>query len=258
MDKKITQPATEPVTSVRYDEKGHRRGRHKSAAILGGLITLTSLIGVVAIILGCVWWVRKASDTTALKDEFAYFLKPVLAFPSEPFNDITVTEDDAFLSAAVYRIVLAEQVRTAQEQQKNGGIDVFPDYPIDELGRIVVPLSEVEASYHALFGPDAPLSHRSIDSSIESNSITYSEAEQCYYVPYTQQLATGYEPVIDSIKRTGSTYIVRVGFVAQSDITIDNYGNQVPPTAEQASYFQTYTFARPDKDTYYIIACSHE
>ncbi len=241
------------TATARYDENGHRHGQNRHAALVGGLIMLTSIIGVITIILGGVWWIRQASDTTALKEEFYYFLQPVLAYSAEPFEDITQTEQDAFLDAAAYRVCIAEQIRMLQEQQKNSGAEVACNYPVDDQGRIAIPVAEVEASYRILFGPDAPLTHRSVD----NNSLSYSESDGCYYVPFSE-LMTGYQPVIDSIKRTARTYTVRVGFVANNDIAIDNHGKQVAPDIAKAAYFQTYTFARPNNDTYYITSCTHE
>ncbi len=247
---KVTEEA--PV-SARVDEHGKRRGKNKYAALIGGLISFLSIIGVVAIIWGGVWWVRQAADTTELKEEFYYFLQPVLAYSPEPFEDITVTEQDAFLDAAAYRVSIAEQIRMMQDQQKNSSTEVTCNYAVDDQGRIAIPVAEIEESYRTLFGPDAPLTHRSV----EENALTYSEADGCYYVPFNQ-LLTGYQPVVESIKRQSRTYTVRVGFVANNDITIDNHGNQVTPTADMAAYFQTYTFTRVDNDTYYISACAHE
>lgn len=254
MDKEKEQvlPAEETATQ-RVNKHGKRRGMYKHAPLIGGLISLLSIIGVIAIVWTCVGWIRQAADTTALKEEFYYFLRPVLAYSPEPFEDIAATEQDAFLDAAAYRVSLAEQVRMMQEQQKNSSAEVICNYPVDEQGRIAVPVEEVEASYRALFGPDAPLTHRSI----EANSLTYSEADGCYYVPFNE-LLTGYQPVIESIKRKSGSYIVRVGFVANNDIVVNDYGNQVPPTADMAAYFQTYTFTRVDNNGYYIRACVNE
>lgn len=243
----------EAPVSARVDEHGNRRGKNKYAALIGGLISFLSIVGVIAIIWAGVWWVRQAADTTELKEEFYYFLEPVLAYTPEPFDDITATEQDVFLDAAAYRVSLAEQIRMMQEQQKNSSAEVVCNYAVDDQGRIVIPVEEIEASYRALFGPDAPLTHRSV----EANALTYSEADNCYYVPFNE-LMTGYHPVIESIKRRSGTYTVRVGFVANNDIVIDNHGNQITPTADMASYFQTYTFTRVDNDTYYIRACIHE
>ncbi len=243
----------QPTATARTDENGRRRGQHKHAALVGGLITLTSLIGVLTIVIGGIWWVRQASDTTALKEEFYYFLQPVLAYSPEPFDNIADNEQDAFLDAAAYRVCIAEQIRMLQEQQKNSGAEVTCNYPVDDQGRIAIPVTEIEASYRALFGPDAKLTHRSV----ESNALTYSEADKCYYVPFNE-LMMGYQPVIESVKRSSRHYTVRVGFVANNDIAIDDHGNQVPPTASMAAYFQTYTFTRIDNDLYYISSCKNE
>ena len=250
---KTDEVAEEAPVSARVNERGNRRGKNKSAALIGGLISFLSIIGVIAIIWGGVWWVRQAADTTELKEEFYYFLEPVLAYSPEPFEDITAVEQDAFLDAAAYRVSLAEQSRMMQEQQKTSSAEVTCNSPVDDQGRIAIPVEEIEASYRALFGPDAPLTHRSV----EANALSYSEADNCYYVPFNE-LMTGYHPIIESIKRKSGTYTVRVAFVANNDIVIDDHGNEVPPTADMAAYFQTYTFKRVDNDTYYISACAHE
>ena len=251
-EKELELKADEPI-SERVNKSGKRRGKNKHAALIGGLISFLSLIGVIAIVCTGVWWVRQTADTTELKEEFYYFLQPVLAYSPEPFDDITVTEQDAFLDAAAYRVSLAEQIRMMQEQQKNSSAEVTCNYPVDDQGRLAIPVEEVEASYHTLFGPDAPLNHRSV----EENALTYSEADNCYYVPFNQ-LLTGYQPVIESIKRKSGSYTVRVGFVANNDIVIDDHGNQVTPNADMAAYYQTYTFTRVDNETYYIRACVNE
>ncbi|MBQ4613272.1 MAG: hypothetical protein IJB26_06995 [Clostridia bacterium] len=246
--------ADKPTADARHDKNGNRRGQSKAAAWIGRVISLFCVIGVIATVWGAVWGIQKLSDTSALEEELYYFLKPVIAYSPEPFDDIaTAAEQDAFLDAAAYRVTIAEQIRMMQEQQKNSNAEVTCQYPVDEQGRIAIPVEEIEASYRALFGPDAPLTHRSV----EENALTYSAADKCYYVPFNE-LMTGYQPVIASFKRGGSSYVVRVGFVANNDIVIDQYGNQVPPTAEQASYFQTYTFKRTNENTYYIAACTHE
>ena len=249
----VTAAVDEAPASARVNERGYRRGRNKYAALIGGLISFLSVVGAIAIIAGGIWWVRQATDTTEIKEEFYYFLEPVLAYTPEPFENIASTEQDAFLDAAAYRVSLAEQIRMMQEQQKNSSAEVVCNYAVDDQGRIAVPVEEIEASYRTLFGPDAPLTHRSV----EENALTYSQSDNCYYVPFNE-LMTNYRPIVQSIKRRSRTYTVRVGFVANNDIVIDNHGNEVAPTADMASYFQTYTFTRVDNDTYYISACAHE
>lgn len=234
-----------PVTR-RYNRHGRRRGKYAYAAPLGMLISLLALVGIAAVVITGISAIRSATDTTELKEKFYYFLEPVLTYNPEPFENIEDTEQDAFLSAAAYRVSLAEQVRMLVEG------DESCRYAVDDQGRIAVPLAELEASYNALFGSASPLTHRSL----EDDNLTFSNADNCYYVPF-QVANTGYVPVVDSVKHQGSTYTVRVGFVANNDIKLDEHGNSLDPTADMATYYQTYTLIEYDGG-YYIDACVNE
>lgn len=237
--------AARPVTR-RYNRHGKRRGKYAYAAPLGMLISLLAIVGIVAVVFTGISAIQNATDAAELKEEFYYFLEPVLAYNPEPFENIQETEQDAFLSAAAYRVSLAEQVRMLVEA------DESCRYAVDDQGRIAVPLAELEASYNALFGPASPLTHRSL----EDDGLTFSNADNCYYVPF-QSLSTGYVPVVDSVKHRGNTYTVRVGFVANNDIKLDAHGNSLEPTADMATYYQTYTLLEYDGG-YFINACADE
>lgn len=241
----LTDKKERPVTR-RYSRSGKRRGKFAYAAPLGMLISLLAIVGVVALVFTGISAIRSATDTSALKEEFYYFLEPVLTYNPEPFENIEETEQDAFLSAAAYRVSLAEQVRMLVEA------DESCRYAVDDQGRIAVPLAELEASYNALFGPASPLTHRSLD----DDGLTFSSADNCYYVPF-QSLDSGYVPVVDTVTHRGSTYTVRVGFVANNDIKLDAHGNRLDPTADMATYYQTYTLVEYDGG-YYINACADE
>ena len=235
-----------PLTR-RYNRHGKRRGKYAYAAPLGMLISLLSIVGIVALVFSGISAIQKAADTTALKEEFYYFLEPVLAYNLEPFEGIAETEQDAFLSAAAYKVSLAEQVRMLVEADENCR------YAVDDKGRISVPLVELEAAYTTLFGPNASLTHRSLT----ADNLEYSGADNCYYVPF-QSLSTGYLPIVESVKHRGDTYTVRVGFVANNDVKMDEHGKQIDPTADMATYFQTYTLVEYEKGSYYIDGCKDE
>ncbi len=256
MDEYTVQPATaetaeaarteETRPSRRYDRQGFRRGRYGYAAPVGWLISVLCLVGAVAIVMGGVSLFHRPGNDEALKEEFYYYLEPVLSYTPEPFEDVTLVEQDAFLQAAAYRVSLAEQNRMLSEN------DESCRYAVDDAGRIVVPVSELEAAYDALFGTLSPLTHRSL----EADNLLYSAADKCYYVPF-QSLQTGYTPVVDTVKKKGDTYTVRVGFVANKDVKINEHGKQVPPTADMATYVQVYTLKKAVTG-YYIQSCANE
>lgn len=233
---------TRPVTR-RYNKRGRRVGKYAYAAPLGMLISLLSIIGVVAIVMSGIGAVRNATDTTQLGEDVYYFLEPLLMYSPAPFDGVA-EEQDAFLNAAAYRVTLAEQNRMLMTG------DEYPQYPVEqEMNCYIVPVEVVEESYAALFGSKAKLTHRTI----EESGIEYSESDDCYYIPYWEA-NTGYEIVIDTIKKSRKNYVVRVGFVPVTDIKYDEHGETIAPTVEQATYFQTYTLTR-DGDTYFIKSC---
>ena len=235
-----------PVTR-RYNKNGKRRGKYAYAAPLGVLVSFLAVVGVAALILVGVFSIRAATDVSYMEEELFYFLEPVLVYTPASFDSAADTQQDAFLNAAAYRVMQAEQIRMLREG------DETCQYPVDDNGRIAVPVEEVEASYKVLFGPDAVLTHRSTEGNVE-----YSEADACYYVPF-EIPATGYIPFIVSMKRTLSTYEIRLGFVQNADIQLDQYGNEMAPTEEQAAFFQTYTLQRDkENETYFIKSCVNE
>lgn len=233
-----------PVTR-RYNKNGKRRGKYAYAAPLGMLISLLSIIGIIAIVVSGVGTVRRATDTTQLGEDVYYFLEPLLMYSPTPFEGVA-EEQDAFLNAAAYRVMQEEQIRMLREKDETCA------YPVDSSGRIAVPVEEVVTAYQILFGAEAMPTHRSI----EESSLTYSEADACYYVPF-ETLNNASRPVIDYVKRSMYTCEIRIGFVPLADIGLDERGNEMEPTAEMATHFQTYTL-KLDKGVYRIHACRDE
>lgn len=239
------QKPVRPVTR-RYNKRGRRVGKYAYAAPLGMLISLLSIIGVVAIIVSAVNGVRRATDTAQLQEEIYYYLEPLLMYSPTPFEGVE-QEQDAFLNAAAYQVMQAEQIRMLREK------DEVCAYPVDDNGRIAVPEEEVVDAYRILFGDAATPTHRSI----EASSLTYSEADNSYYVPF-ETLNNAYQPVIEYVKRSMYTCEVRVGFVPVTDIGLDEHGNEMEPTPEMATHFQTYTLRLGDNNEYYIESCRDE
>ena len=243
---KAPEKKSRPVTR-RYTKSGKRRGKYAYAAPLGVLVTFLAVVGVAALVLVGVFSIRAATDISYMEEELFYFLEPAMFYTPEPFEDAATQEQDPFLNAAAFRVMQAEQIRMLREG------DETCQYPVDDNGRIAVPVEEIEASYKVMFGPEAVLTHRSTEGSVE-----YSEADACYYVPF-EIPATGYIPFIVSMKKTFTAYEIRLGFVQNADIQLDQYGNEIAPTEEQAAFFQTYTLViDKETDTYYIQSCVNE
>ncbi|MBR2319380.1 MAG: hypothetical protein IKA50_01170 [Clostridia bacterium] len=238
-----------PVTR-RYNKQGKRRGKYAFAAPVGFLVSILSIVGVIAVIMSVAGYIREKRDTTALKQELYYYLEPLLVYSPEPFSDATKKQQDAFLSAACYKVMLEEQNRILHEEDETSKYDIE-----QSLNCYFVPEEVVEDAYHELFGSKIQLKHRSV----EDSGIEYNKTEKYYLIPIREELDTGYEMVIDEVKVRKDRYEVRVGFVPKTDIKYDEHGKAIAPTAKQATHFQTYTLTRnKDKGTYYIKSCKDE
>lgn len=237
-----TVSAKETATPVKK-----RRRQSKSAFLVGLLMSALSVVGVVALVMGGISWIRSATDTSALKESVYYYLEPVLMYTPTSFENVNETEQDNLLMASAYRVMQKEQIRMLREKDDTSA------YAVDDNGRIAVPVDEVLFSYQTLFGAEATLQHRSV----EAGNLEYSEADSCYYIPF-ETANTGYKPVVLSIKNGWKTYKVRVGYVPITDIPLDEYGNEMDPTEEMATHFQTYTLQKLEDDTYYIRSCVDE
>ncbi len=223
------------------------RRKSKSAFWVGLLMSALSVVGAVSLIMGGISWIRSATDTTELKEEMYYYLEPVLMYTPTAFENVNETEQDNLLIAAAYRVSQLEQIRMWREN------DDTTSYAVDDNGRIAVETKIVTESYQALFGPDATVKHRSI----EDSNLEYSEADDCYYIPFGN-VNSASKPVVLSIKNGWKTYQVRIGYVPITDVPKDQYGNDMEPTAEMATHFQTYTLQKTEDDGYYILSCTDE
>ncbi len=226
----------EAERKARVDKNGHRRGRYRWAAPVGFVTTLLAIVGVVAVVATGIGMVRELTDDTALREEITYFLQPLTAYnPIPDFVDVNEEDIDELLRAAVWRITEAERIRMLREKDEN------TKYELDNNGRLIVPVAEVEASYKALFGEEAVLNNRTLG----EDDVEYSETNKTYFVPFNF-VTSLHQPVIDTIRRNGNVYHVRIAFVSSADLEVDERGNTIQPTPDMGAFAQIYVLKRVD------------
>ena len=233
-----------PDTNVRPQPK---KSSKVAPTLLGLLISVLSIIGAVTVVSSIIGAIVESADTTYLHDEMYYYLEPMMFYAPEPFEDGAKNPQDVFLNAAAYRVMTAEQIRMLREN------DESCVYAVDDNGRIAVPAEEIEASYKALFGPEAKPEHKSL----EDSGLEYDESDACYYVPF-QTPNSMEQPIVVSVEEDSDQYVVRLGFVPANDIKLDEYGRAMEPTEEMATHFKTYILNRQEDGSYYIFACKDE
>ncbi len=212
-------------------QKPKKRGRIRYAAPLGFLVLLFACIGVITVISGGVRLIAKWTDDTPLRNELYDFLNPVMQFCPPTFENAEEGEQDALLLGALYRVTEAERIRQLREK------DDTCIYDLDDTGwRLQIPQTVIEESFAHLFGEAKP-HHKTV------GEIEYNLNTQTYHVPLSIN-TSGYTPVIGSVKKRGDTYAVRVAYVANTDVEVDEKGKSVPPTFAMGKYTQLYTVRR--------------
>lgn len=224
-----------PVIRAPYDyaKKPQRKRRYRFAAPLGLLVILLAATGVISLVVMGVQAIQRSQDDTALRSELMDFLEPVVQYMPSPFDDVNDNPQEALLLGAIWRVTDEERIRMLREK------DDVSRYPTDDLGRMEIPVSKILDSYAALFGKDAQPSLVTIGDPGLSFTFEYDSANGIYHVPYTSA-STSYVPVLDTVKHKGSSYTLRIGYVPNNDIGVDEKGNPVDPLPEQADYFLIY------------------
>ena len=235
---------------VRYTKRGRRKGRYKFAAPLGLLVILLSLAGLVFLGYLGVRAIQRSQDDTTLRQELMDYFDPVIQYMPTPFEDINDSSQSALLEAAIWKVTEAERIRQLQEKDENSA------YPYDDQGRMIIPLKEITEAYASLFGPDAEPELETIGEPGLSFTVEYFQEEKAYHVPYASS-SSNYVPVLDTLKKKDGDYILRVGYVPGMDIAVDNKGNLIDPTPDQAEYFQLYR-VRKTGDGWMLVSVSKD
>ncbi len=237
----------EPEKTPAKRKRKRRRGRVRYAAPLGFLVLLFALIGVISTIIGAVDLVKTWSDDTPLKEELSLFLDPVMQMCPPPFEDAGDTEDqDTLMMAAIYDIAETERIRQLREK------DDTCLYELEEtMWRMIVPQADVESSFAVLFGAETIREHKTV------GEAEYDAAAQCYYVPLTLS-TSGYVPVLDTVKKSGDVYTVRVAYVSNADVQVDERGNAIAPTADMSKYAQHFTVQKNEDDSWTLLSVTAE
>ncbi|MBS5481069.1 MAG: hypothetical protein KHX46_08040, partial [Clostridiales bacterium] len=227
------------------------------------IVLLLALTGVVALIVGVVNMVQGRQEIAAeeLRADMEDFLEPVLMYDLPSFSSVSEAGSNSLLSddlllASIWPITRREVVR--QQQAQIAGESYTSPYPVDDLGRMMVPVSEVDESYAALFGADAIPQHHTIGDNEENAyaAYLYDPDAACYHVPAYFQ-SSQYETFLDAIKRKGDTITVRVGYVEAISIGIDDKGEPLPLTADMADHFALFTVEKTE-DGYRLAAVEQE
>lgn len=224
-----------PVRYQRYTPD-RRPGRHRLAAPLGFMVIILALVGIISLVVSGWGMVKKATDSTPLKEEMAAFLEPVMLQNPAAFTAAKqAATNPSCIKAAMWQVTETDRIRMRTKKEDSR-------FESDDSGRVLLSEKEVTDAFQGLFGADVTPDTSLFSQKGDAFSIWYDKDKKQYHVPaFTASL---YQPVVASVKKDGDGYQVKVGYVAQADITVDEQGNDVPPTVDDASLFQQFTVVK--------------
>lgn len=209
-----------------------KKRRHKYAAPIGGAYLILALVGAIVVIFGVGQLLGKLTDNSKLLRKLELQIVPVMMFDPVPFETVADADETMLIKSAIWSTLYSD---------KRG------NYAYDDNGMILIPVSDVDVAAVKLFGPETKLTHRSIDD--YDISYVYDEENNVYRVPMMAQ-AGYYTPMVESLKRRGDYYEMRVGYVAPgADWLTDSKGNKYQPKPDK---YMIYKMVK-EKGEYYIV-----
>ncbi len=240
--------ATEPVlTAEEVEEIIQRRARSrrsKLAAPLGFVLILLAAIGLLALVDLTISGIRSLDKTDKLAAEAFDFLEPVLVQAPSSLESVKDNERDDLMLAAIWRVLDDERIRQLQEHTTEG------QYVLDEHGRYMIPVEDVETAYATLFGQKAKPFHHNIGTAESETLITEYNGEEGYYYVPTALAASLYHNILIDANKKGNTLSLVIGFVPTMDLVYDDRGEIVEPDAQDAVYQQVFEVTILDQKNY--------
>ncbi|MBR4766585.1 MAG: hypothetical protein IK085_07470, partial [Clostridia bacterium] len=116
--------------------------KSKLAFPLGMLIIIFAVIGIIAAVKAGVTMFRDLTDNSAQKAEYEEFLRPVVMYDPDPFDDVRSADITQLVNAAIWSLIT-----------QSGSTDSFAYSTGDNMG-ILIPVEQVTAEFNRLFGKE--------------------------------------------------------------------------------------------------------
>lgn len=176
-------------------------------AVIGFIFTINFLVGVA----------QNIVDNTAQKNEFAKLVYPLVIIDTAPFDTSSQLSSDSVLTAAIWDIILY------------GDTSKYPK----EFDIMTIPEIDVELHATNLLGTGLVFEHRDLGSA--EVGFYYDAETKSYTVPVAPKYFP-YSPYIESVKKTGENYSLKVGYVSPNPAWLGTDKNEVPTPDKYMEY----------------------
>lgn len=172
--------------------------RQKAFFITAIFVIIMAVIGIISSIRFIAEGIGRLADNTALKNEFARFILPVVANDIAPFENESEITNSSKISCAVWNILVNKD--TSQ-------------YQVAQSGGIIIPEYDVSVNCKEIFGSGATLTHQTVG--MGDTRFVYDEANHRYTCPKDLRFLN-YAPKITAMTENNGTYVLTVDYMPPS------------------------------------------
>ena len=170
--------------------------RERLTALVGLIVSVFFLVGVVCTVIGGVDLAYNVINSTALKEEMAKFIFPLVIVDTPEFEDPKSLDNSVIISSAIWAFIIDDNDKSK--------------YPTDEFGEMTVPDVDIEPYIRKLYGGEIEIVHQTVDGG--SVQMYYDAENKCYLIESTPSFLP-YTPRVDKISRSGNIYTLQVSYV---------------------------------------------
>lgn len=211
--------------------------KSKLAFPLGMLIIIFSIIGIVATVKAGVTLFKDLTDNSSQKAEYEEFLRPVVMYDPDPFDDVRSADITQLVNAAIWSLIT-----------QSNSTEAFSYSTGDNMG-ILIPVEQVTDEFIRLFGGEIDIASQYNSIDMSSHDITYDSAQGGFIIPITS-LEVAYTPEVYEIEKKANSIILSVGYIG-SKAWAEIDGNEY--VAPQPDKFMKITLRQGDRG-YYIAS----
>ncbi len=211
--------------------QAENNGRNKKTTVVGAIVLILALIGTVTLIRSAVRTISGSFDNSEKIEEYKTFITPVIMSDPTPFDDVINADQTQLLSISIWSLL-------------NTGLD--PDKVEYSGSKMLIAKETVDTEFARLFGTDVAALHQTVDGG-DGIQFEYNSKTGKYAIPLTS-IDSVFSPTIEDITERGSTVILTVGCLADTDWKQASNGDMIAP--EPVKYLKITL--RSSGGSYYI------
>ena len=200
----------EEVEEAAFDPAAPMLKNREVFFAVGVVTILLAIVGLITTVRFSIGVVKDIVNQTALKNEFAAFLYPMVITDGPAFEAAENAPSSVVINAAIWRIIM------------NGDTDKYES----DGSYMTVSEIDVESAASALFGYGARIEHQTVG--FGTTVFEYNAASKSYLVPLNLNYNT-YWPRVSEISNVGELFTVTVEYMPPTMFATEGMDYQLEP-----------------------------